>query len=248
MGTLGQRMLHKNGNTNGNKKPILMTFSGLDGSGKSTQIVSVVDYLQRQKMRVVQLAFWDDAVVGKRYREGFVHKVYKSAKGIGRPGKPVERRDKNMRAWYLTLARVGLYFVDAVHLCEVIGRARRGNPDVIVMDRYIYDELANLPLNNPVARWYVRTVDKLVPKPDLALLLDANPEAARERKPEYPVEFLKKARQSYFQLAGLIGRITTISPQSLEATKQTVLGTVCMALLRKNRWGTSAAKPNLAAA
>src|SRR5437868_9844536 len=225
-------MLHKTGNTNGNHKPLLLTFSGLDGSGKSTQIASVIDYLRTQQMRVVQLAFWDDAVVGKRYREGFVHKVYKSEKGIGAPGKPVNRRDKNMRAWYLSLARVGLYFADAVHLCEVIGRARRGNPDVIIMDRYIYDELANLPLENPIARWYVQAVNRLVPKPDLALLLDANPEAARERKPEYPVEFLKKARQSYFQLAQLIGRLTTIAPQPLEAAKQTVLGTVCVALLR----------------
>ena len=242
-------MLQKNGIVNGNKKPVLMTFSGLDGSGKSTQINSVIDYLRGQKMRVVKLAFWDDAVVGKRYREGFVHRVYKSEKGIGAPGKPVNRRDKNMRGWYLSVARAGLYFLDAVHLCEVIGRARRGNPDVIIMDRYIYDELANMPLNNPVERWYAKAVNKLVPKPDLALLLDANPEAARERKPEYPVEFLKAARQSYFQLAKLLGRITTIAPQPLETAKQTVLGTVCVALLRRKRWGTPASTdPKLAAA
>src|SRR5947209_7627718 len=191
-------MLNKNSNTNGQKKPFLMTFSGLDGSGKSTQIATVTDYLRKQKMSVVHLAFWDDAVVGKRYREGFVHKVYKSEKGIGAPGKPVQRRDKNVRAWYLSLARAGLYFLDAVHLCEVLGRARRGDPDVIIMDRYIYDELSNLPLQNPLACWYAKSVNALVPKPDLALLLDADPELARERKPEYPVEFMRNARQSYF--------------------------------------------------
>jgi thymidylate kinase len=239
----------KSANTPKSKNPVLITFSGLDGSGKSTQIASVTDYLKSQKMRVVRLAFWDDAVVGKRYREGFVHKVYKSEKGIGAPGKPVHRRDKNMRGWYLSIARAGLYFLDAVHLCEVIGRARRGNPDVIIMDRYIYDELANMPLQNPVARWYVKSVNALVPKPDLALLLDADPIAARERKPEYPVEFMKNARQAYFKLASLLGRITTIAPQPLEKAKQNVLGTVCVALLRRNRWGVQAeAKPELAAA
>ena len=199
-------------------------------------------------MRVVRLAFWDDAVVGKRYREGFVHKVYKSEQGIGAPGKPVNRRDKNMRGWYLSIARAGLYFLDAVHLCEVVGRARRGNPDVIIMDRYIYDELANLPLKSPVTRWYAKAVNALVPKPDLALLLDANPEAARARKPEYPVEYMTNARQSYFQLASLLGRITTIAPLPLENAKQTVLGTVCVALLRRNRWGTQAAPPEAVAA
>ncbi len=241
-------MSHKIGTANTAKKPLLITFSGLDGSGKSTQIASVMDYLKSQKMRVVKLAFWDDVVVGKRYREGFVHKVYKSEKGIGAPGKPVNRRDKNMRGWYLSLSRAGLYFLDAVHLCEVVGRARRGSPDVIIMDRYIYDELANLPLTNPVSRWFAKSVNALVPKPDLALLLDADPEAARARKPEYPVDFMKKSRHAYFHLAKLLGRITTIAPAPLEAAKQTVLGTVCVAMLRKNRWGKTPAKPELAAA
>ena len=246
---MGQvKMSQKTATSNAQKKPLLITFSGLDGSGKSTQIASVMHYLNSQKMRVVTLAFWDNVVVGKRYREGFVHRVYKSEKGIGAPGKPVNRRDKNVRGWYLSISRVALYFLDAVHLCEVIGRARRGNPDVIIMDRYIYDELANLPVTNPVSRWFAKSVNALVPTPDLALLLDADPETARARKPEYPVDFMKGSRQAYFQLAKLLGGITTINPAPLEAAKQTVLGTVCVAMLRKNRWGKSAAKAELAAA
>ena len=65
-------MTLKNGTNSNGKKPVLITFSGLDGSGKSTQINNVIGYLKSQKLRVVRLGFWDDAVVGKRYREGFV--------------------------------------------------------------------------------------------------------------------------------------------------------------------------------
>jgi thymidylate kinase len=201
----------------------LITFSGLDGSGKSTQIENVRQYLAAAKLRVVRLAFWDDAVVGKRYRENFVHKVFGSEKGIGSPESPVRRRDKNMRAWYLSLLRHGLYLLDAIHVCEVIARARRGSPDVIIMDRYIYDELVNLPLRNPFSRVYVRAISAFVPKPELALLLDADPVAARARKPEYPLEFLKEARQAYFCVASFVGRITVIPPVSLEDAKQEVL-------------------------
>jgi thymidylate kinase len=204
-------------------RPLLITFSGLDGSGKSTQIENVRQYLAAAKLRVVRLAFWDDAVVGKRYRENFVHKVFGSEKGIGSPEKPVQRRDKNMRAWYLSLLRHGLYLLDAIHVCEVIARARRGSPDVIIMDRYIYDELVNLPLRNPFSRVYVRAISAFVPKPELALLLDADPVAARARKPEYPLEFLKEARQAYFCVASFVGRITVIPPVSLEDSKQEVL-------------------------
>jgi hypothetical protein len=62
-----------------------------------------------------------------------------------------------------------------------------------------------------------------VPKPDVAYLLDADPEAARERKPEYPVDFMRECRRSYKNLAMLLGGITIIPPLELEAAKAAVL-------------------------
>jgi thymidylate kinase len=191
-------------------RPLLISFSGLDGSGKSTQIANLTHYLQKRGLRVHTLAFWDDLVVGTRYREGFVHKVYGSEKGIGAPGKPVNRRDKNVRAWYLSLARHLLYLADAVHLRWVIAKMKRAPSDVIIVDRYIYDELANLPLSNVVTRGFVRFVAWLVPEPDMAYLLDADPEAARNRKPEYPVDFMRRCRASYCRLADLLRSLTVI--------------------------------------
>jgi thymidylate kinase len=199
--------------------PLLISFSGVDGSGKSTQIANLIEFAQRRGLTTKLLAFWDDVVVLSRYREGFVHKVYGSERGIGAPDKPVNRRDKNVRKWYLSLARHGLYLLDALHLVRVIARARRSGVDVIVMDRYIYDELANLPLANPLTRFFVRVVAALVPRPDVAYILDADPEAARARKPEYPVEFMQLCRNAYLRLAQMLGHMTVIPPLPLEAAK-----------------------------
>jgi thymidylate kinase len=207
-------------------RTILITFSGLDGSGKSTQIDNLRSTLADWGCENQLLAFWDDVVVLKRYREGFVHKVFKSEHGIGAPGKPVNRRDKNMRAWYLTLARHGLYLLDALNLRLVIARARRGGLPVIVMDRYIYDELANLPLAQPLSRAFVRLIAAIVPRPAVALLLDADPDAARERKPEYPVEFMRECRTWYHRLAALLGTMTVVPPLPLEEAKQAVVRAV----------------------
>lgn len=44
---------------------------------------------------------------------------------------------------------------------------------------------------------------RLAPKPDVAYLLDAVPEAARQRKPEYPLEFLHQYRSSYLELRSM---------------------------------------------
>src|SRR5437868_8883449 len=205
------------------RKTLLISFSGLDGSGKSRQIANLVRALHASGYRTKQLAFWDNVVVGCKYREGFVHKAYKSERGIGAPGKPVARRDKNVRHWYLTVARHLLYFADAVNLRLVVGGARLTGANVVILDRYIYDELANLPLSSPLTRAYVRFVNWMVPRPDVAYILDADPEAARARKPEYPVDFMRECRRAYKNLALLLGGLTIIPPLELEAAKAAVL-------------------------
>lgn len=214
------------------KRPFLISFSGLDGSGKSTQIANLREFLHAQGLTTSLLAFWDNVVVLTKYREGFVHRVYGSEKGIGAPDKPVNRRDKNVRKWYLSIIRQGLYFFDALHLVRVLARARRSGSDVIIMDRYIYDELANLPLSNGLTKLFIRMVTAFVPKPDVAYILDADPEAARARKPEYPVDFLHTCRNAYMQLASMLGTLTVIPPLPLEEAKREVEQAAASALAR----------------
>jgi thymidylate kinase len=206
------------------KAPLLISFSGMDGSGKSTHLESLRAALHAAGLKTRQLTFWDDVVVGVRYREGFVHKVYKSERGVGAPGKPVNRRDKNMRGWHLTLSRHLLYLLDAVHLRHVIGPERmKVGVDVVIVDRYIYDELANLDLHNPLSRAFVKFVCGFVPQPDLACLLDADPAAAYARKPEYPVDFMEQCRRAYFDLSNILGTMTVIPALTLAQARLAVL-------------------------
>ena len=203
-------------------RPVVVSFSGLDGAGKTTQIDNLRALIHSLGLQDSMLAFWDNVVVLSRYREGFVHKVYKSERGIGAPDKPVNRRDKNVRAWYLSIIRHGLYLLDALHLGWVIRKARRSGTDVVIVDRYIYDELANLPLENPITRAFIRFVNAIIPRPDIAYLLDADPVAARARKPEYPVEFMQKSRRCYFMLADLLNTMIVIPPLPLSDAKREV--------------------------
>ena len=75
--------------------------------------------------------------------------------------------------------------------------------DVVVFDRYLYDQMANL--GTRISRAYLRLVLRLIPHPDIAYLLDADPTLARARKPEYPVDFLCTTRSSYLALSKIAG-------------------------------------------
>ena len=75
----------------------------------------------------------------------------------------------------------------------------------------------------PVSRAFAKFVHRLVPIPDIAYLLDADPAAACARKPEYPVDFMKQCRRSYFELASLLKTMTVIPVLPLPRAKASVL-------------------------
>jgi thymidylate kinase len=204
------------------RRPKLVSFSGIDGSGKSTQIEALRVGLNEMGLRVVLITFWDDVARLKGIREVSGHTLFKGEKGVGTPKRPINRRDKNVRSWYMTLVRFVLYFVDAMSLRVVVNRALRADADVVIFDRYHFDELANLGLSSRVVRAYVGFLLRLVPQPDISFLLDADPEQARARKPEYPVDFLHVNRASYLKL-GEIGGMTIIAPQPVDDVKRAVM-------------------------
>ena len=195
----------------------------MDGAGKSTQIGLLRERLNQAGFRVSLLAFWDDVAMLTSLREVSGHTLFKGEKGVGSPTKPVNRRDKNVRSWYMTAVRFALYFVDAISLCMAVAKQRRAGADVIIFDRYLHDELANLNLNRGVPRIYARLLLTITPQPDIAYLLDAEPAEARERKPEYPVDFLHQNRATYLALSKMAGQMTVIPPLPVAEAAQRVL-------------------------
>jgi len=65
-------------------------------------------------------------------------------------------------------------------------------------------------------------VMKLVPKPQISFVLDADPEKACARKPEYPIEFLHSNRNSYLKLSQFVSGITVIPPNTISEVKAEV--------------------------
>jgi thymidylate kinase len=201
----------------------IVSFSGIDGAGKSTQIENLRLRMSEAGCVVRLVTFWDDIAMLTSMREVSGHKLFKGDKGVGSPENPINRRDKNVRSFPMTIVRSFLYLLDAISLRLVVSRVLRSGADFIIFDRYAYDELANLDLSHPAARAYVRFIMTIVPRPNVSYILDADPVAARARKPEYPVEFLHSSRASYMALSKLIGGMTIIPPMSVQDVKAMVL-------------------------
>jgi thymidylate kinase len=201
-----------------------VSLSGVDGAGKSTQIEALCGRLRAEGLEVRVIRFWDDIATLTQFREAAGHTLFRGDKGIGTPSAPINRKDKNVRSWPMAAARLFLYFLDAFSTRRTVKRALRSGADLVIFDRYIYDELANLSVRNPAIRWYIRLIMKIVPRPDISYLLDASPEKARARKPEYPIEFLHTNRKAYFDLVDLVGGITVIDALPLAEVTQAIIG------------------------
>jgi thymidylate kinase len=220
------------------KNPVtIVSFSGIDGAGKSTQITELQSWLEKSAFRTSLLTFWDDIVVFSRFREFASFKAFKGDRGVGSPEKPLQRRDKNVASWPVTLARLGLYLADALHLALKVRQAQKSGADVVIFDRYIYDELANLPVTRSFFIAFIRFVLKLVPQPDVAYVIDADPVGAHARKPEYPLEFVRRNRDAYIALARISGALIVVGPDSIEAMKVRIRSEMVQTLAQTQRSG-----------
>lgn len=203
--------------------PTVISFSGMDGSGKSTSITNLIADLRALGLRVKTLTYWDDVVVFPRFRDKVTSNLLHGETGIGSPEKPVQRRDKNFRPWYASLGRSLLYLLDTAHLRMLTGRLGPGDADVVIFDRYLYDQLATLPVERRIGAAFARALSRLATKPRAAFLLDAEPEIAYRRKPEYPVEFLRQYRAAYLRVSQLFDELTVLPPMSAEETRSAIL-------------------------
>jgi thymidylate kinase len=207
----------------------VFSFSGIDGAGKSTQIEQLRDYLQSIGQSVRTYTFWDDVVAFSKLREGMSLSLFKGEKGVGSPDRPIRRRDKNVSSRFVVVSRLLLYALDIVRLWLVSYKTTTAATDAIIFDRYIYDELANLPLKRGLIRLYVRFLIWLTPKPDIAFLIDADPETACTRKPEYPLEFVRLNRETYLNLAKMAG-MTILPAASVEEAATAIRSLVSCSL------------------
>jgi thymidylate kinase len=204
-------------------RPFLITFSGIDGAGKTTQIEHLSSCLQKQGLRVLRLSFWDNVAAWSKMRAGVGSPAPDSHLTNRVPaGSFIPKNNKHVRRWYLTAARAGFYLLDVARLRRLLAGQDAKHTDVIIFDRYIYDQIANIYSHSFAARIYGKILLQKTPTPDLAFFLDASPAAAFTRKPEYPLEFMFQNRRSFLRLRELVPELIVIPDAATEDVKSEI--------------------------
>ena len=179
------------------KAGLFITFEGLDGTGKSTQLHRAVQFLRERGHRVRVTREPGGTRTGERVRDILL---------ASRTGK------------LAPLAELALMYAARAQLLEEVVRPALARGEVVVSDRYNTASFAYQGYGRELGMATVRAFDRVIcgkTQPDLTIILDLDPERAlaraqgrdtrrrsrHDRFEQQSLAFHKRVRAGYVALA-----------------------------------------------
>jgi thymidylate kinase len=218
---------------------MLITFSGLDGSGKSTLVDYLKESLEDDNQRVAVSHMYYDIGVYACLR-------FLVQQTVGRIGGRSEKRTlqthapreqchkgkfrsriarlRYQLAWNKSL-RIVVYPLDVLIFLLYRFYVEKLHRQILIMDRYFYDTLVDV--TGARSSFRLRFLSWLTPTPSLPVYLDISPENAFLRKSEYSVAYLSGRRLSYQKLISELPKVLVLSTeQDLEITRRSLTSAI----------------------
>ncbi|MDP2105347.1 MAG: dTMP kinase, partial [Desulfobulbaceae bacterium] len=151
---------------------ILIAFEGIDGTGKSTQISLLADWLRQQGYDVVVTREPTNGVYGQRIR-----RLYQARDSVSRQ------------------EELDLFLADRQEHVEQLIAPALAEGKIVLTDRYYYSTAAYQGVHGFDPAAIIRQNEAFAPVPDLVILINIRPEDAVMRIERYRQEELNHFEQ-----------------------------------------------------
>jgi thymidylate kinase len=191
---------------------VLITVSGMVGSGKTTAVREIASFARAQGFVTQAHRFQSLPCITLRPRRRADEARAGTAAGRSKEASPTTRWSGYTRK-RLDIAAVAV-FVARILAFQVYRRTVWRAAEWNVLNRYFYDSLSHYQPRSSLERMYYRVILALIPRPDLAILVTASPATIAARRPAYADAYVELVGESYRQLASQVLDLVELSTET----------------------------------
>lgn len=212
---------------------MIISFSGLDGSGKSTHIDLTVDFLRKEGIRTKVIEIYGMSFFS--IMGSFLNRLSKKhAQSLVAEQFRIEEK-LSIKKKYLSLVRRFSLFLDILIFCTFIKFPAKIKHRHVICDRYFYDTVIQLFYLKMCSKQFYENALKWIPMPDIPIIILVEPNIAFGRKVEYDREYFHRKDILYRDIAKKKINYKVIISEGLDETQREIEKIIKAKIHRKEK-------------
>lgn len=207
---------------------MIISFSGLDGVGKTTHSRLVIEFLKKNNIKFVYIPVHGYSIFNlvRKFMDKFSDKMSKKI-----VDEEYDIHKKNFSRFVIRVLREITFLLDILRFyVRILFEKIRGN--VIVCDRYFYDMIIQTYYLGLCGRVYLRFYSLLIPKPTFPFFLYLDYKKAFDRAKQYYLDYFKDKSKLYEHLLG-VEFIRLDSKYGIDLVQKKIQSLVSASILKK---------------